>query len=81
MRDLSGLAADAMWVTSQAAGNMTSSTEQALTAPGSRPVDPLPDRADQGDPQVDVPAQKNPSVTTTGTGYTPSPVTWTTTAS
>jgi hypothetical protein len=74
MRDLSHLAADSMWVTSQSAGNMTSSNEQALTAPGSRPVDPLP--ADMGDPKVDVPAVKPPTTPEHGAGYTPSPVTW-----
>ena len=76
MKDLSSLAADSMWVTSQAAGNMTSSTEKALTAPGSRPVDPLPDRADQGDPTGDLGEQKPPTVGATGSGYSPSPVSW-----
>lgn len=76
MQDLSALAKDSMWVTSEAAGNMTSSNEKAMTAPGSRPVDPLPDRDDQGDPTVDLGSPKPPTVGTTGGGYTPSPVAW-----
>jgi hypothetical protein len=50
--DLSPLAEDSMWPTSQAAGNMSSSNAAAMTAPGSMPVDPLPDRMHQSDPQV-----------------------------
>jgi hypothetical protein len=52
MQDLSQLAQDSMWPTSQAAGNMTSSNDQAMTAPGSLPVTPLPDRQHQDDPNV-----------------------------
>lgn len=40
--------------TSQAGGNMTSSNEQAMTAPGSQPVDKLVDRAVQSDPTIEV---------------------------
>lgn len=67
-----------MWVTSQAGGNMTSSNEQAMTAPGSRPVDPLPDRTDQGDPKVTVPAATPPGQPSgrVHDGYTPSPLSW-----
>ena len=54
MQDLSGLAKNSMWVTSQAGGNMTSSSAEAFTAPGSEPVDPVPDRDKQGDPHVDL---------------------------
>lgn len=54
MQDLSNLAKDSMWVTSQAGGNMQSSNSKAMTAPGSRPVDPLPDRDSQDDPTVDL---------------------------
>jgi hypothetical protein len=78
MQDLSPLAKDSMWVTSQAAGNMTSSTEKAMTAPGSRPVDPLPDRASQGDPSVDLgdalPVGTPPRKT--DDSYRPGPVSW-----
>jgi hypothetical protein len=52
VQDLSDLAADSMWPTSQSAGNMTSSNDQALTAPGSVPVTPLPDRVHQDNPNV-----------------------------
>ena len=53
-QDLSGmpLARSSMWPTSQAAGNMTSSARNAMTAPGSPPVDPLPPASEQGDPDV-----------------------------
>lgn len=56
-QDLSGmpLARSSLWPTSQAGGNMTSSSQDAMTAPGSEPVDPLPDRAEQGDPAVRLP--------------------------
>jgi hypothetical protein len=60
VQDLSNLAKDSMWVTSQAGGNMTSSNEKAMTAPGSPPVDPLPDRAKQDDPTVDLGKQTRP---------------------
>ena len=50
MQDLSHLATNSLTVSSMAAGNMVSSNEQAMTAPGSRPVDPLPGREDQGGP-------------------------------
>jgi hypothetical protein len=57
MIDLSKLAEDSMWPTSQAGGNMTSNNRGAMTAPGSPPVDPLIDRAKQGDPTVKLGAQ------------------------
>jgi hypothetical protein len=52
VKDLSSLAADSMWVTSQAAGNMMSGRPGAMSAPGSPPVDPLPPAAKQDDPHV-----------------------------
>jgi hypothetical protein len=79
MIDLSHLARNGPWVTSQAGGNMTSSNMEALTAPGSPPSDPLPDRTSQGDPVVSasdtVPVGTPPSRITTG-GYAPSPPVW-----
>ena len=78
MQDLSHLAASSIAPTSQAGGNMMSSNELAMTAPGSHPVDPLPDRDHQGDPRLDIPA-----ATPVGTAasrrpgsYSPSPVSW-----
>jgi len=81
VQDLSGLAEDSMWPSSMAGGNMTSSNREAMTAPGSPPVDPLIDREDQGDPTVRLGSQMK-----TGTSgkpqasgqasYTPSPVRW-----
>jgi hypothetical protein len=59
-QDLSSLAKDSMWPTSQAGGNMQSDADTAMTAPGSEPVDPLPDRDHQGDPHVEVPASSMP---------------------
>ena len=56
MQDLSHLAKDSIWPTSQAAGNMMSDRAAAMSAPGSQPVDPLPPAKDQGEPAVDVPA-------------------------
>jgi hypothetical protein len=52
VQDLSSLARDSMWPTSQEAGNMTSGRPAAMSAPGSTPVTPLPPAKDQGDPQV-----------------------------
>jgi hypothetical protein len=52
MKDLSQMARNGPWITSQAGGNMTSSTAGAMTAQGSQPVDPLPDRSKQGDPEL-----------------------------
>lgn len=39
MQDLSSLAADSMWPTSQSAGNRSARPDAAMTAPGSAPVD------------------------------------------
>lgn len=79
--DLSQLAENSIWPTSQAGGNMQSSGRQAMTAPGSPPVDPVPDRTEQGDPGISLGAEMP-----TGTdgkpqasgqaSYTPAPVKW-----
>ena len=53
MQDLSHLAADSMWPTSQEAGNMMSGRPKAMSAPGSNPTTPLPPAKDQGDPTVE----------------------------
>lgn len=75
MQDLSHMAANGPWATSQAGGNMMSSNEQAMTAPGSPPADPLPDREHQGDPTVTPIA--NPRSVMVGDGsFTPTPVAW-----
>ena len=42
---------------------MTASNAQAMTAPGGRPVDPLPPAQDQGDPAVDSVAHDRTVVT------------------
>lgn len=52
MQDLSSLARDSMWATSQEAGNMMSGRPAAMSAPGSPPVTPLPPAKDQGVPEV-----------------------------
>jgi hypothetical protein len=38
--------------TSQAGGNMTSSSKYAMTAPGSPPTDPVPPASEQGNPKI-----------------------------
>ena len=76
MQDLSDLAANGPWVTSQAGGNMMSSNEQAMTAPGSPPADPLPDREHQGDPTVTLTDNPRTVMVDNGAGFTPSPVAW-----
>ena len=78
MQDLSSLAAGSLAPTSQAGGNMMSSNAQAMTAPGSEPVDPLPDRTKQGNPSLDVGA-KQPVGTAQDRrpqSYTPTPAAW-----
>lgn len=59
-QDLSELSRNSMWPTSQAAGNMTSNADEAMTAPGSEPVDPLPDRDHQGNPTVKLGTARQP---------------------
>jgi hypothetical protein len=56
VKDLSHLAKDSLTVTSQAGGNMSSSSKNAMTAPGSEPVDPVQPASKQGDPALDIPA-------------------------
>ena len=63
VRDLSALAGNSMTATSQAAGNMTSSNETAMTAPGSQPVTPLPPAQDQ-----DTPNKMSPRIPPSFTG-------------
>ena len=82
MEDLSSLAKDGPWVTSQAGGNMMSSNELAMTGKGTEPADPLPDRENQGDPKVGVTDTLNlnyPPGRIKGSDYSPSPVAWKTT--
>ena len=80
MQDLSGLplAKTALWVSSMSGGNTTSSNANAMSAPGSVPVDPMPAAKDAADPAVgpmeDVPVGSPPRHI--GDSYTPSPVTW-----
>lgn len=80
-RDLSGLAAKSLAVSSMAAGNMMSSNRHAMTAPGSEPVDPLPPSKDQGDPQIGigspVPAATDGKPQASGqASYTPAAARW-----
>ena len=53
MKDLSELAADSMWISSQEAGNQQADNSGAMTAPGSEPVDVLVNRDVHNDPHVD----------------------------
>ena len=79
MEDLSALAQDSMWVTSQAGGNMQSGRPAAMSAPGSPPVDPLPPANAQGDPHVVMAGPQRPpgedGKPQPGT-YAPNPVRW-----
>jgi hypothetical protein len=75
MRDLSALAADSMWITSQEGGNMIHDNTGAWSAPGTEPVTPMPDADHQPDPHVAM-IPKPLSVGTTGQGYAPAPVAW-----
>lgn len=81
MQDLSGLAKESIWVTSQAGGNMVSSNRLAQTAPGSQPVDRLDDRAVQSDPtiplgdQMETGTSGKPQASRQGP-YTPTPARW-----
>jgi hypothetical protein len=54
VQDLSRLAEDSMWVTSQAGGNMMSGRPKAMSAPGSVPVNPLPAASEQDEPNVEM---------------------------
>jgi hypothetical protein len=56
MKDLSPLAKNSMWPTSQSGGNRMCSNSEAMTAPGSSPVDPEIPSAQQSDPSVTIPA-------------------------
>jgi hypothetical protein len=79
VKDLSSLAEGSLAVSSMAGGNMMSSNHLAQTAPGSRPVDPLPDRTSQGDPAVDIGPPRavgDDGRPEPGTSYSPSPLTW-----
>ena len=84
MQDLSSLAKDGPWITSQDGGNMIHDNDPAMTGPGSPPVTPLPARKEQGNPTVtytgDVPVGSKPDRSGTGGGYSPSSVSWKDTA-
>jgi len=79
--DISELADGSLTASSMAAGNMTASNRQAMTAPGSPPVDPLPPAADQGDPTVrlgsEMPVSTDGKPQASGQApYTAGPVRW-----
>lgn len=80
MQDLSGLplAKTALWVSSMSGGNTTSSNANAMSAPGSVPVDPMPTAKEAADPAVgpmeDVAVGSPPR--RIDTSYSPSPVSW-----
>jgi hypothetical protein len=78
VQDLSSMAANGPWITSQAAGNMQSSNQQAMSGPGTQPVDPLPDRTHQGNPTVTPLDHPRSVLVPSGPrGGAPSPVPWT----
>jgi hypothetical protein len=69
-QDLSSLAKNSLAPTSQAGGNMVSSNEEAMTAPGSQPVDVLTDRDVQSDPAIEM---SNSTPVKPGTDGNPQP--------
>jgi hypothetical protein len=83
VQDLSHLAKDSMWPTSQEAGNMMSDRPAAMSAPGSPPVTPLPPAKDQGTPAVPLPAATWPGddgKPEAGQGWNPGSPAWTKTS-
>lgn len=79
MRDLSALARDAAWVTSQEGGNMVHDNSPAMTAPGTAPATPVPRSEVQVDSTVgtsgDVPVGTPADRHVKGT-FSPTPATW-----
>ncbi|HXJ26521.1 MAG TPA: hypothetical protein VNH17_12510 [Streptosporangiaceae bacterium] len=81
MQDLSKLAEDSMWPTSQAAGNRQSKPDKAMTAPGSSPVDRELDTANLADPHVELDPPMPPGTdgkpqASGQAGYSPAPAAW-----
>jgi hypothetical protein len=56
VQDLSKLAKNSIWPTSQAGGNRMSTNDEALTALGTEPVDPALQKSQQANPHVGVTA-------------------------
>ncbi len=80
MQDLSNEPAvkSSMWPTSQSAGNRMSSSEDAMTAPGSPPVDPELPSGKQSDPQVTASTEHvDRHITESGDGSLSGTWTWT----
>lgn len=75
MEDLSRLSEGSLAVSSMSGGNTVSTNEAALTAPGSPPVDAMPNQSSQADPTLTLTA-KHVSVYEHGTGYAPSAPAW-----
>jgi len=80
MRDLSNLAANSMWVTSQEGGNLVHDNSPAMTAPGSQPATPLPAVEKYADPKVDlgtqIPVGTAPDRHASGNSFSPTSDTW-----
>ena len=78
MRDLSALARDSMWVTSQEGGNLVHDNSPAMTAPGTTPATPQPPAENQANPKVgtsaDLPVGTPPR--RVDASFSPSPATW-----
>jgi hypothetical protein len=80
VKDLSTLAVDSMWVTSQEGGNLIHDNSGAMTAPGTRPATPMPPEVEQSDPNVALGPQiavgapaRHPQPSTS---FSPTSVTW-----
>lgn len=79
VKDLSSLAADSMWVTSQEGGNMVHDNTGAYSAPGTEPVTPMPPADKQPDPHVTPAGDQLPVGTPPrriDNAFTPAAVTW-----
>ena len=80
MRDLSSLARDSMWVTSQEGGNLVHDNSPAMTAPGTDPATPLPAAENQANPHVDIGAERPvgtpPTRHASDHSYSPSTAAW-----
>ena len=78
MQNLSGLAVNSMWITSQEGGNLTHDNSGAMTAPGSAPATPMPPAVQQADPVVRPADHARTVLVPDGPrGGQPSPVPWT----
>lgn len=75
MQDLSHLSDGSLAVSSMSGGNTVSSNDAAMTAPGSEPVDPMPNQDSRADPSLTW-THTPVSVLGHGAEYAPWPAVW-----